>query len=75
MVPFSFSQALLISRGMKKHSSTIEVWMLGVWHLESGTFALSRLPAFLILIPVFVFGPRSVPPRFSVTPVLIPQIL
>jgi hypothetical protein len=51
MVPFSFSQALIISRGMKKHSSTIEVWMLGAWHLELGAFALSCLPAFLILFP------------------------
>jgi hypothetical protein len=65
MVPFSFSQALLISRGMEKHSSTIEVWTLGARHLEWGAFALSCLPAFLILIPVFVFGPRSVPPRYA----------
>ena len=65
MVPFSFSQAPLISRGMRKHSSTIEVWTLGAWHLELGAFALSCFRAFLILIPVLIFGLRSATPRFS----------
>src|ERR1700679_3631781 len=62
MVPFSFSQAPLISRGMRKHSSTIEVWTLGAWHLELGAFALSCFRAFLILISVPFFFFRS-PPR------------
>jgi hypothetical protein len=48
---------------MKKHSSTFEVWTLGAWdfpgawRLELGSFALSCLLAFLILIPVPVVCP------------------
>ena len=61
MVPFSFPQPLLKSRVTKKHFSTIEVWTPGVWRLKLGAFALSCLPAFLILIPVPVFCLNSVP--------------
>jgi hypothetical protein len=60
MVPFSFPQPLLKSRVMNKHSSTIEVWMPGVWRLKLGAYAHSCLPAFLILImaPLSVFTLR-----------------
>src|SRR5580698_9202132 len=70
MVPFSYFQGRLNSRGMKKHSSIFEVWTLEVrgfseaWLSALGTFALSCLLAFLILISVPVFSHRSVPPRF-----------
>ena len=60
MVPFSFPQPLLRSRVMKKHSSTIEVWTPGGWCLKLGAFALSCLPAFLILIMAPVFRLYSV---------------
>ena len=61
MVPFSYFPGLLNSRVMKKHSSPVEVWLLGVsdfsetWVFAFGAFALSCLPAFLILTPGPVF--------------------
>ena len=67
MVPFSYFQGLINSRVMKKHSPIFEVWTLGAsdfseaWRLQLGTFALSCLPAFLIVIPVPVFCLYSVP--------------
>ena len=57
MVPFSYFQGLINSRGMKNHSSTIEVWTFDAWgfpeasSLDFGAFALSCFLAFLILIP------------------------
>jgi hypothetical protein len=59
MVPFSFKSELSYSRVVKKYSSTIEVWRLGVWRLKWG--ALSCLLAFLILIPAPAFCLYSVP--------------
>jgi hypothetical protein len=56
MVPFSYFQGLINSRVMKKYSLPVEMWTLGfldiseAWHLPSGAFAHSCLPAFLILI-------------------------
>ena len=61
MVPFSYYQVQLNSRGMKKHSSTFEVWTQGVWRLKLGVFALSCLLAFLIVIPAPAFWLYSVP--------------
>jgi hypothetical protein len=55
MVPFSFKSELSYSRVMKKYSSTLEVWTPGAfseaWYLHVDVFALSCLPAFLIIIP------------------------
>jgi hypothetical protein len=71
MVPFSFQQGLLISRGMKKHSSTFEVWTFEIrgcseaWLSALGAFAFSYLLAFLILISAPDFSHRSVPPHLS----------
>jgi hypothetical protein len=65
MVPFSYYQVQLNSRGMKKHSSTFEVWMQGVWRLKLGVFALSCLlycnsgPGFLALLCASVLCGQS----------------
>jgi hypothetical protein len=54
---------------MKKHSSTFEVWTLEIWRLKWGTFTLSCLLAFLIVIPAPAFWLYSVwPIRLRVYP-------
>jgi hypothetical protein len=69
MVPFSYFQSLLSSRGMNHFSSPVEEWTLGAldfseaWRLQLCTFALSCLLAFLILIPALIFYLYSVPLR------------
>jgi hypothetical protein len=61
MVPFSYFPGVLNSRVMNNYSSPVEVWLLGAsdfseaWVSAFGAFALSCLPAFLILTPVPVF--------------------
>jgi hypothetical protein len=66
MVPFSYIQGLLNSRVMNNYSSPVEVWVLGASDISEasvsafGAFALSCLPAFLILTPVPVFRLYSV---------------
>ena len=67
MVPFSYFPVLLNSRVMNNYSSPVEVWVLAASDISEasvsafGAFALSCLPAFLILTPVPVFRLYSVP--------------
>jgi hypothetical protein len=78
MVPFSYFQGLINSRGMKDHSSTIEVWTFDAWSfagassLGFGAFALSCFLAFLILILAPVVCLYSVLLRLCDRPVFLP---
>ncbi len=66
MIPLSYFQGLINSRGMNHYFSPVKVSALRVrdfskaWRQQLGIFALSYLPAFLIRIPTPVFFPNWV---------------
>ena len=59
MVPFSYFQGRLHSRGMKRHSSIFEVWTLGGPWLPAAAFTFDKVGSSVTLVTLVARAART----------------